>query len=165
MRATSHQTFLQHTQTLVALCRELGWLVNKEKSELDPKQVFNSVGYQFDLAECKVRPTPEPWQALTDKIQSILSGLVCPGRQFMSLLGLLTATEKPSSTSYETYTVALEEQLEGPRITRKGHTSPQVAPPSLKTVAGGKQCATRSTITSTKTGPRWQSSNTLASHL
>ena len=28
VRATSHQTCLQHTQTLVALCRELGWLVN-----------------------------------------------------------------------------------------------------------------------------------------
>ena len=41
VRATSHQTCLQHTQTLVALCRELLWLVNKEKSELDPKQVFN----------------------------------------------------------------------------------------------------------------------------
>ena len=40
VRATSHQTCLQHTLTLVALCRELGWLVNKEKSELDPKQVF-----------------------------------------------------------------------------------------------------------------------------
>ena len=59
VRATSHQTCLQHTQTLVALCRELGWLVNKEKSELDPKQVFNFVGYQFDLREGKVRPTPE----------------------------------------------------------------------------------------------------------
>ena len=31
VRATSHQTCLQHTQTLVALCRELGWLVNEEK--------------------------------------------------------------------------------------------------------------------------------------
>ena len=59
VRATSHQTCLQHTQSLVALCRELGWLVNKEKSELDPKQVFNFVGYQFDLEEGKVRPTPE----------------------------------------------------------------------------------------------------------
>ena len=62
VRATSHQTCLQHTQTLVALCRELGWLVNKEKSELDPKQVFNFVGYQFDLKEGKVRPTPDRWQ-------------------------------------------------------------------------------------------------------
>ena len=82
VRATSHQTCLQHTQTLVVLCRELGWLVNKEKSELDPKQVFNFVGYQFDLREGKVRSTPERWQALTDKIQ------------WMSLIGLLTATEK-----------------------------------------------------------------------
>ena len=60
VRATSHQTCLQHTQTLVALCRELGWLV--KKSELDPKEVFNFVGYQFDLREGKVRPTPEHWQ-------------------------------------------------------------------------------------------------------
>ena len=74
VRATS-QTCLQHTQTLVALCRELGWLVNEEKSELDPKQVFNFVGYQFNLKEGKVRQ-------------------VCLVRQFMSLIGLLTATEK-----------------------------------------------------------------------
>ena len=94
VRATSHQTCLQYTQTLVALCQELGWLVNKEKSELDPKQVFNFVGYQFDLREGKVRPTPELCQALTDKIQSIPSGPVCPVRQFMPLIGLLTATEK-----------------------------------------------------------------------
>ena len=68
--------------------------MNKEKSELDPKQVFNFVGYQFDLREGKVRPTPEHWQTLTDKILSILSGPVCPVRQFMPLIGLLTATEK-----------------------------------------------------------------------
>ena len=94
VRATSHQICLQHTLTLVALCRELGWLVNKEKSELESKQVFNFVGYQFGLREGKVRPTPEHWQTLTDKILSILSGPVCPVRQFMSLIGLLTATEK-----------------------------------------------------------------------
>ena len=94
VRATSHQTCLQHTQNLVALCRELGWLVNKEKSELDPKQVFNFVGYQFHLREGKVRPTPERWQTLADKILSILSSQVCPVWQFMSLIGLLTGTEK-----------------------------------------------------------------------
>ena len=43
----------------------------------------------------------------------------------------------PRSTSYETHTVALEEQLEGTRITRKGDTRPQVAPPPLKVGAGG----------------------------
>ena len=94
VRASTHHTCLQHTQTLVTLCEELGWLVNKEKSELVPKQVFNFVGYQFDLKEGKVRPTEERWQALTHKIRSILSDPLCPVRQFMSLIGLLTATEK-----------------------------------------------------------------------
>ena len=77
-----------YTDLDIALCRELGWLVKKEKSELDPKQVLNFVVYHFDLKECKVRSTPERWQTLTDKILSILSGPVCPVRQFMSLIGL-----------------------------------------------------------------------------
>ena len=37
VRAKSHHICFQYTQTLVALCRELGWLVNRGKSELDPK--------------------------------------------------------------------------------------------------------------------------------
>ena len=60
-------------------------------------------------------------------------------------------TSPPRSTSHETHTVALEKQLEGTRITRKGDNRSQVAPPSLKVVAGGKQCSSRSTITPTKT--------------
>ena len=47
MRASTHDTCLQHIQTLITLCQELGWLVNKKKSELVPKQVFNFVGYQI----------------------------------------------------------------------------------------------------------------------
>ena len=94
VRASTRDTCLQHTQTLVTLCQELGWLVNKEKSELVPQQVFNFVGYQFDLKEGRVRPTEERWQTLTDKIRSILSDPVCPVRKFMYLIGLLTATEK-----------------------------------------------------------------------
>ena len=94
VRAKSPQVCLQHTQKLLTLCKDLGWLVNEEKSELEPKQIFNFVGYQFDLEEGRVRPTQERWLVLTDKIQSILSGPVCPVRQFMSLIGLLTATEK-----------------------------------------------------------------------
>ena len=42
--------------------------MNEEKSELVRKQVFNFIGYQFDLREGKVKPTPERWQTLTDKI-------------------------------------------------------------------------------------------------
>ena len=55
------------------------------------------------------------------------------------------------ATSHEAHTVALEKQLEGTRVTRKGDPSAQLPPPTSKVVAGGKQCATRSTITPSKT--------------
>ena len=73
VRARSHQACLQHTQELVQICRNLGWLVNLEKSELEPKQIFNFVGYQFDLQAGRVRPTPDRWQSLQDKILHLLS--------------------------------------------------------------------------------------------
>ena len=41
VRAKSNHTCLQHTQTLVVLCQELGVLVNMEKSELEPRYDFN----------------------------------------------------------------------------------------------------------------------------
>ena len=94
VRAKSYQTCLQHTRLLVQMCQELGWLVNLEKSELEPKQVFDFVGYQFDLKSGRVRPTPDRWQNLQDKIHTLLLLPACPVRQFMSLIGLLTATEK-----------------------------------------------------------------------
>ena len=92
--AKSPQTCLRHTQMLVKICQDLGWLVNLEKSELEPKQIFNFVGYQFDLRSGRVRSTPDRWQSLQEKIQALLLLPACPVRQFMSLIGLLTAIEK-----------------------------------------------------------------------
>ena len=56
VRTTSHQTCLHHTQmsTQVAMCQELGYTVNMEKSELEPKQVFDFASCQFDPKEGKV---------------------------------------------------------------------------------------------------------------
>ena len=94
VRAGSHQVCLRHTQHLVKICQDLGWLVNLDKSELEPKQIFDFVGYQFDIKVGRVRPTPDRWQGLQGKILEILDRPTCPVRQFMSLIGLLTATEK-----------------------------------------------------------------------
>ena len=41
----------------LALSQQLGWVVNMEKSELIPQQVFNFVGYCFDLVTGRVLPT------------------------------------------------------------------------------------------------------------
>ena len=60
-------------------------------------------------------------------------------------------TSPPRATSHKAHTVALEKQLEGTRVTRKVDPSPQLPPPTSKVVVGGKQCATRSTVTPSKT--------------
>ena len=47
------------------------------------------------------------------------------------------------STAYEAHTVAPQKQLEGTRITGENYPITQITTPSLKVVAGGRQCATR----------------------
>ena len=94
LRAPSPEMCLQHTRALLALCQQLGWIVNLNKSELVSKQVFNYVGYRFDLITGRVLPTQDRWQALQEKLRFMKSHHSCTVRQFMSLIGLLTATEK-----------------------------------------------------------------------
>ena len=60
-------------------------------------------------------------------------------------------TGPPPPTAHETHTVASQKQLEGARIFGEDYPSTQVPAPPLTVVAGGKQCAPRSTITPSKT--------------
>ena len=87
--AKSHQTCLHQLQTAVAMCQELGLIVNMEKSELEPKQIFDYVGYQFNLKEGQVRPTLEHWQTLNLKIQKLLLNPFCRVKHLVSLISLV----------------------------------------------------------------------------
>ena len=94
IRSQTKESCSYQSQALLTLCQELGWVVNLHKSELDPKQVFDFVGYRYDLNRGVVLPTPQRWQILNDKIHFLFKTRSCSVRQFMSLIGLLTATEK-----------------------------------------------------------------------
>ena len=94
IRAPTKESCHQGTQSLLALCQELGWIVNLQKSELEPKQIFEFVGYKYDLSHGLVLPTQSRWESILQKLKSILSKPSCRVREFMSLIGLLTATEK-----------------------------------------------------------------------
>ena len=94
IRAPTKESCHQGTQSLLALCQELGWIVNLQKSELEPKQIFEFVGYRYDLSQGLVLPTQNRWESIIQKLESILSKPSCRVRRFMSLIGLLTATEK-----------------------------------------------------------------------
>ena len=71
----------------------------------------------------------------------------------MSVMGLLTATEKqfsPRPTSYETHTVASQKQLEGTRVTRKVYYNTKVLAPTFTMVAARGHWPYRLAITPSK---------------
>ena len=154
VRDASHQVCLQHTQDLGKICQELGWLVNLEKLELEPKQIFNFVGYQFDLRAGRVRPTPDRWQNLQDKILEILSLPACPVQQFMSLIGLLTAAEMQihiERLHMRPIQWHLKNNWRVPESLEKGDSNTKVLAPTFTMVAARGQLPYRPTITPNKT--------------
>ena len=79
---------------VVELTQSLGWIINQEKSELKPTQVFSFVGYEYHLDSALVKPTQERWLKLQDLILRLKSKRVLTARCLMSLIGLLASTEK-----------------------------------------------------------------------
>ena len=68
IRAQSQEEAKVNTQTVVDLTQSLGWIINQEKSELKPTQVFSFVGYEYHLDSALVKPTQERWLKLQDLI-------------------------------------------------------------------------------------------------
>ena len=68
IRAQSQEEAQINTQTVVDLTQSLGWIINQEKSELRPTQLFSFVGYEYHLHSAPVKPTQERWLKLQDLI-------------------------------------------------------------------------------------------------
>ena len=80
--------------SVVDLTQSLGWIINQEKSKLNPTQVFSFMGYEYHLDSALVRPTLERWLKLQDLILRLKSKRVLTARCLMSLIGLLASMEK-----------------------------------------------------------------------
>ena len=94
IRSQSQEEAQVNTQAVVDLTQSLGWIINQEKSELKPTQVFSFVGYEYHLDSALVQPTQERWLKLQDLILRLKSRQVLTARCLMSLIGLLASTEK-----------------------------------------------------------------------
>ena len=141
VRAKSHHICLQHTHTLVALSRA--------RLAGEQREIRTGPKTGFQLRRLPVRPERRQGQTHTralaglnrqDSNNILRSGVPGPAVHVphRSTHGN-RKTSPPRSAPYEAHTVALEEQLEGTRVTRKGDDSPQVAPPSFKMVAGWRK--------------------------
>ena len=59
IRSQSREKALVNTQAVIDLTQSLGWIINQQKSELNPTQVFSFVGYEYHLDSALVKPTQE----------------------------------------------------------------------------------------------------------
>ena len=59
IRSQSQEEAQVKTQAVVDLTQSLGWIINQEKSGLNPTQVFSFVGYEYHLDSALVKPTQE----------------------------------------------------------------------------------------------------------
>ena len=71
------------------LTQSLGWIINQEKSELKPTQVFSFVGYEYHLDSALVKPTQEGWLKFQDLILRLKSKHVLTATEKMVLEGSL----------------------------------------------------------------------------
>ena len=94
IRSQSQEEAQVNTQAVVDLTQSLGWIINQEKSELKPTQVFSFVGYEYHLHSALVKPTQERCLKLQDLILRLKSKHVLTARCLMSLIGLLASMEK-----------------------------------------------------------------------
>ena len=94
IRAQSQEEAQVNTQTVVDLTQSLGWIINQEKSELKPTQVFSFVVYEYHLDSALVKSTQERWLKLQDLILRLKSKHVLTARCLMLLIGLLSSTGK-----------------------------------------------------------------------
>ena len=76
--ASTHDTCLQHTQTLVTLCQDLGWLVNREKSELVPKQQLRRLPVRPERGQGQTNRRSLADLDRQDQIHNVRSGLPGP---------------------------------------------------------------------------------------
>ena len=148
LRAPCPEICQRHTQILLALCRELGWVVNM-KSELVPQQIFNFVGYRFDLLTGRVLPTVERWEALRTKLLFIKNKdfLHCPAvhvphRSFNSHREASVVRSPP----HEANSMAPQEALACAGGPGKGDPGPPCCPSSPGLVVGPKECTSRPTL-------------------
>ena len=94
VRAGSHQVCVQHTQELVQMCQELGWLVNLDKSELEPKQIFDFIALihpiQWTIANPVGTDRPAKRQKKTSCVSTGQTSPVLCTRQVACLTSFLS---------------------------------------------------------------------------
>ena len=92
--ADSEITLSEHVGQLLSLCHDLGIVINKVKSDLEPKQRVKYLGMWIDSQVVKAFPTEARVNNLKEKVSSFLSSPTPRAKVWQVLLGHLSSLEK-----------------------------------------------------------------------
>jgi hypothetical protein len=84
----------QHTKQVVDLVAQLGFMLNNEKSNLEPTQRFLFLGYEYDLSQEVIRPPENRIQKIRSALGVFLRQKTVSARHWQVAIGTLVATEK-----------------------------------------------------------------------
>ena len=90
-RNQNHRKLLEHRQFILLLINSLGLIINYEKSDLVPAQVFTFIGMEF-LTHINIVRVPQARQMkILESVRIFLQKTSVSARDFLSLLGQLNA--------------------------------------------------------------------------
>ena len=91
VQSSSHESLLRDLRVVLDLCRELGIVVNPEKSHLVPSQVVQYLGVVIDSQSFQASPSPDRVARLRSTADAFLSCAAPPASTWLSLLGILSS--------------------------------------------------------------------------
>ena len=94
VQVVSYQLGLEQAQMMLDLCRELGLLVNLEKSELTPSQDFVFIGARFNLVRALVFPSEANATKVAKLVWLFRTSKAQTARKWQSLLGTLGSQDR-----------------------------------------------------------------------
>ena len=94
IRSQDKEKLIHQKVTVLALCQELGLMVNWEKSDLTPKQDYVFLGYRFENLSHRVFPPEDRIQSILKLVHTFLSSSALSARVWASLIGLLGSVDK-----------------------------------------------------------------------
>ena len=114
IRSQSQEEALVNTQAMVDLTQSLGWIINQEKLELNPTQVFSFVGYEYHLHSALVKPTREMAQTSGfDPTSKVKTCFDCKMFDVSNWVACLNGEDGPGGTpSHEALSVSSQGALE-----------------------------------------------------
>merc|ERR1712106_1025532 len=84
----TYQQCLERATQAIKILEDLGWLINREKSRLEPQQNFEWLGRNYNTVEYTQANTEVNLKSFQDHLRNLLIAKTCTKRQVMQVQGM-----------------------------------------------------------------------------